>query len=53
MEQKEKTTTNCPNCGAPLSPNGYCEYCGTTVHDDQHPKGKIEITAGSIVIGYY
>ena len=21
--------TNCPNCGAPLSSDGYCEYCGT------------------------
>ena len=20
---------NCPNCGAPLPPNGRCEYCGT------------------------
>jgi hypothetical protein len=21
--------TNCPNCGAPLPRDGYCEYCGT------------------------
>lgn len=21
--------TNCKNCGAPLSNNGRCEYCGT------------------------
>ena len=20
---------NCPNCGAPLLPDGRCEYCGT------------------------
>lgn len=23
--------TNCPNCGAPLNPDGYCEYCGTKI----------------------
>ena len=23
--------TNCPNCGAPLSSFGRCEYCGTRV----------------------
>lgn len=23
--------TNCPNCGAPLSSNGYCSYCNTKV----------------------
>lgn len=23
--------TNCPNCGAPLSSDGYCEYCKTKV----------------------
>ena len=22
-------TTNCKNCGAPLSNSGKCEYCGT------------------------
>jgi ribosomal protein L32 len=22
---------NCPNCGAPLLPNGRCEYCGSIV----------------------
>lgn len=21
--------TNCPNCGAPLTSEGYCEYCNT------------------------
>lgn len=21
--------TNCPNCGAPITPNAKCEYCGT------------------------
>lgn len=23
--------TNCPNCGAPLRADGYCEYCNTKV----------------------
>lgn len=23
--------TNCPNCGAPLSSDGYCSYCNTKV----------------------
>ncbi len=23
--------TNCPNCGAPLSGYGRCEYCGTVI----------------------
>lgn len=26
--------TNCPNCGAPLTAYGTCEYCGTTI---SHP----------------
>ena len=24
--------TKCPNCGAPLTKYGKCEYCGTTIH---------------------
>lgn len=29
---KTKTLlTNCPNCGAPLSSDGYCSYCNTKV----------------------
>lgn len=24
--------TNCPNCGAPITRFGHCEYCGTTIH---------------------
>lgn len=27
----KKILTNCPNCGAPLSSDGYCEYCKTKV----------------------
>ena len=26
-----KLLTNCPNCGAPLSSDGYCSYCNTKV----------------------
>lgn len=24
--------TNCPNCGAPITRFGHCEYCGTVIH---------------------
>lgn len=27
----KKLLTNCPNCGAPLRHDGYCEYCDTKV----------------------
>ena len=27
----KKLPTNCPNCGAPLSIDGYCSYCNTKV----------------------
>lgn len=27
-----KKITNCPNCGAVLSSDGHCEYCGTYVY---------------------
>lgn len=27
--QNEKTTSTCPNCGAPLNGNDVCEYCKT------------------------
>lgn len=26
-----KLLTNCPNCGAPLRSDGYCEYCKTKI----------------------
>lgn len=26
-----KLLTNCPNCGSPLSADGYCSYCDTKV----------------------
>lgn len=29
MKEEDCKTTNCPNCGAPLNADGYCEYCGT------------------------
>lgn len=28
--------TNCPNCGAPTTPNAKCEYCGTYFFDIAH-----------------
>ena len=28
--------TNCPNCGAPTTPNAKCEYCGTYFFDLAH-----------------
>ena len=28
--------TNCPNCGAPITPNAKCEYCGTYFFDIAH-----------------
>ena len=27
-----KYITNCPNCGAPLTAYGRCEYCGTVIN---------------------
>ena len=27
----DKLLLNCPNCGAPLTPDGYCSYCNTKV----------------------
>ena len=27
----EKAIYNCPNCGAPLTSYGKCEYCGTVI----------------------
>ena len=27
---------NCPNCGAPTTPNDKCEYCGTYFFDLAH-----------------
>lgn len=29
LEEPNRTGTNCKNCGAPLTKNGYCEYCRT------------------------
>lgn len=38
--------SNCKNCGAPLNPNGDCEYCGTK--RQIRPRSIIEVTASSI-----
>ena len=27
--------TNCKNCGAPLLPDGSCQYCGTYHHQEE------------------
>ena len=27
---------NCPNCGAPMTPNDKCDYCGTYFFDIAH-----------------
>lgn len=31
-----KMLTNCPNCGAPLTSDGYCEYCKTKIRYANH-----------------
>lgn len=28
-KESDNRITNCKNCGAPLTKNGYCEYCRT------------------------
>ena len=32
----KRMLTNCPNCGAPLTSEGYCEYCKTKVRYANH-----------------
>ena len=49
MKDTDHNRTNCPNCGAPLTPDGHCEYCDTTVPSDP-PKSEIVMTADSIRI---
>ena len=33
-----KSTTNCPNCGAPtkVTSSGQCEYCGSVITTGEH-----------------
>ena len=33
-----KSTTNCPNCGAPtdITSSGQCEYCGSVITTGEH-----------------
>lgn len=35
---------NCPNCGAPLSPSGECQYCGTVVFRDDTGRLSFRVT---------
>jgi hypothetical protein len=37
-EMSNKSTTKCPNCGAPVDVNaaGQCAYCGTVITDGEH-----------------
>lgn len=32
----DKLLHNCPNCGAPLTSDGYCEYCKTKIRYANH-----------------
>lgn len=32
MSSTTAYVTNCPNCGAPITRFGHCEYCGTLIH---------------------
>ena len=40
MTRMEQLT--CKNCGAPLTPSGKCEYCGT-VYRIEHPPSHVNI----------
>lgn len=35
-KKKMKMMSNCPNCGAPLRSDGYCEYCKTKIRYANH-----------------
>jgi len=45
---KNNKEENCRNCGAPLSKDGKCEYCGT----EKIRKSEIVITADLIRFTY-
>ena len=36
--KESKSTTNCPNCGAPteITSSGQCEYCGSVITTGEH-----------------
>ena len=36
--RSNKSTTNCPNCGAPteITSAGQCEYCGSVITTGEH-----------------